>query len=240
MKKMRENKPGLFLLFFTFVIITTSVSVYADTQYVSDNLIITMRTGTGDEYKIIRTLKTGTPVEVIEETDQYYKVETEDGEEGWVLKRYITAETPKTIIISRLKDDIIKLKDSIEKVNRERGAIKKELQSADSSHKDVVRELEESLKKKNDQTSNITKELQEMTNKYNKLAEDSDNVVVIVGERDMLNEENARLSADRNNLLRENERLSRRNNIFWFLAGGGVFFTGWIIGKISRKKKGYY
>ncbi len=194
----------------------------------------------GDEYKIIRTLKTGTPVEVIEESDQYYKVETADGEEGWVLKRYITTETPKTTIISKLKGEIITMKKGIEKINRERDAIKKDLKSVNSTHKEVVRELEESLKKKNDQTYNLNKQLQEMTNKYNKLVEDSGNLVRIVGERNMLNEENARLSTDRNDLLKENERLSNRNNIFWFLTGGGVFFMGWIVGKISRKKRGYY
>lgn len=240
MKKIRHNKPGLFLLFFSFIIITTSVSVYAETQYVSDKLIITMRTGMGDEYKIIKTLKTGTPVVVIEETDLYYKVETEDGGEGWVLKRYITTETPKKIIISRLKDEIIGMKKGIEKVNRERDTVKKDLKSVDSIHKEVVRELEQSLKKKNDQTNNITNRFQEMTNKYNKLVEDSGDVVSIVGERDMLNEENAKLSTDRSDLLKENERLSNRNNIFWFLIGGGVFFIGWIVGKISRKKRGYY
>jgi SH3 domain protein len=217
-----------------------SVSVYADTQYVSDKLIITMRRGMGDEYKIIKTLKTGTPVEVLEETDQYYKVKTEDDEEGWALKRYITTEIPKTIIISGLKEEIKKLKNSIEKINGERGAVKKDFESAKNVHKGIVKKLEASLKEKKDKIISANKELQEIINKYNKLVEDSGDVVRIVGERDMLNEENARLGAERNDLFQENERLLYRNSIYWFLAGGGVFFIGWIVGKVSRKKKGYY
>ncbi len=242
MKKIRRNKSGLFFLLIVInsIILSISASVYADTQYVSDKLIITMRTGMGGEYKIIRTLKTGTPVEVIEESDQYYKVETADGEEGWVLKRYITTETPKTTIISRLKGEIIKMKKGIEEVKRERDALKKDLTTAKSIREKDMGELEGRMKKKNEQAYNITKQLQEMTNKYNKLVEDSGDVVGIVGERDMLNEKNAKLNADRNDLLKENKRLSNRNNIFWFLVGGGVFFIGWIIGKISRKKRGYY
>lgn len=240
MNKIRSNKPLLFLLFFSFIFIVLSVSVYADTQYVSDKLIITMRRGMGDEYKIIKTLKTGTPVEVLEETGLYYKVKTEDGEEGWSLKRYITTEIPKTIIISGLKEDIEKLKNSIEKINGERSAVKKDFESAKNVHKGIVEKLEASLKEKKDKIISANKKLREIINRYNNLVEDSGDVVRIVGERDMLNEENARLGADRNDLLQENERLLYRNSIYWFLAGGGVFFIGWIVGKVSRKKKGYY
>ena len=35
----------------------------------------------------------------------------------------------------------------------------------------------------------------------------------------------------------KNEKLIAARMVKWFLAGGGVFFFGWIIGKISRKKR---
>lgn len=236
--KIKYSIPGLVLGF--ILIITTSVSVYADTQYVSDKLIITMREGAGGEYKIIKSLKTGTPVEVLEETGAYYKVQTKDGKEGWVLKQYMTADIPKTLIISGLRKEIEKLKDGIEKLNRERDALKKDIKSEKSLSTSAVKKLEKRMNAKNDQIYSLTRQLKVMANKYNKLVVDSGDVAKIVSERDMLNEENTRLSTEKNELLQEKKRLFKTNVIYWFLAGGGVFFFGWIIGQFSRTRRRRY
>ena len=86
------------LIFFLLLLLPLTLPagiVCAETQYVSDQLIITLREGKGNEYKIIKTLKAGTPLEIIEENERYLKVRTESGSEGWVLKQYVTEETPK-------------------------------------------------------------------------------------------------------------------------------------------------
>ncbi|MFQ5900098.1 MAG: TIGR04211 family SH3 domain-containing protein [Thermodesulfobacteriota bacterium] len=233
----RNNKPILFLLILGFILINTAVFVYADTQYISDKLIVTMRQGMGNEYKIVKMLKTGTTVEVIEETDKYYKVQTEDGQEGWVLKQYITTDIPKPIIISGFKKEIEKLKNALETLNKKRDALKKELTSSKSIHKGKIKKLEKSINKKNDEINSLTKQLQKMTYKYNKLVENSGNVTKIISECNMLNEENSKLRTENSSLLQENKRLSKRETILWFLAGGGVFLFGWIAGKLSRKRK---
>jgi len=41
-------------------------------------------------------------------------------------------------------------------------------------------------------------------------------------------------------LRQENERLSRTGMIRWFLAGAVVLLVGWMVGRVSRKKKKYY
>jgi SH3 domain protein len=38
-------------------------------------------------------------------------------------------------------------------------------------------------------------------------------------------------------LQKENDRLGKTETLKWFLAGGGVFFLGWLIGMISRKSR---
>jgi len=240
LNRKRDHKPILSLLVLGFILITTSVSVYADTQYVSDKLIIVLRTGAGSEFKIIKSLKTGTPVEVLEETGEYYKVQTKDDKEGWVLKQYITTNIPKTIIIAGLKKEIEELKDGIENLNRERDALKKDFKSEKSLRTSTVKELEKSLNEKNDRIYSITTQLKEKTSKYNKLVKDSGDVARIVSERDMLNEKNTQLSTEKNELLQENKRIFKRKAIYWFLAGGGVFFFGWIVGQFSRTKRRRY
>jgi len=233
----RNNKPILSLLALCLILVTTAVSVYADTRYVSDELIITMRAGAGVDYRIIRSLKAETPLEVLEETGEYYRVQTKDGKEGWVLKQYITADIPKTIIIAGLRKEIEKLKGDMEKLDREREAIKKDFASEKGLRTSAVKELEKSLNEKDGQISRLTRELKELTDKHNKLVEDSGDVVKTISERDTLKEENTRLGAEKNELLQRNKRLFRRSAIYWFLAGGGVLFIGWIAGQFSRRKR---
>jgi SH3 domain protein len=240
MKIKRNNKPFLFPILFCFIFVLLSVSGYADTQYVSDELIITLRQGMGNEYKIIKTLKTGTAVEVLEEVDTHYRVQTEDGQQGWVLKQYITTDIPKTMVISGLKEEVEKLRNNTERLRRERDALKEKIASVQSIHGGEVRKLEKNVNERNDTIDKLTRELKELTHNYNKLVEDSGDVVNIISERDILSEENVKLNATKNELLQENERLSERNAIFWFLAGGSVFLFGWIAGKFSRRRKSYY
>jgi SH3 domain protein len=161
-------------------ILTFSVGIVdAKTEYVSDELVITMRAGKGNEYKIIKMLTAGTPLEIIQEDQQYLGVRTQDGQEGWVLKQFITSETPKAKVIAGLKQEIDRLKTESKGVNE------------------------------------------------------------LMNERDNLKTLNGRLSTETEYFRKENSRLKRLEILWWFLAGAGVFFVGWITGRVSRKKKYY-
>ena len=63
----------------------------AETQYVSDRLEITMRSGKSTSHGITRMLRIGTPVEVLEVDAKtgYTKVRVAGGKEGWVLSRFL-------------------------------------------------------------------------------------------------------------------------------------------------------
>ena len=66
----------LILLFVLFIMLSVSVRVtHADRRYVSDMLIITLRAGKGREYRVIKTLKTDTPVEVLEENEEFFWID---------------------------------------------------------------------------------------------------------------------------------------------------------------------
>jgi SH3 domain protein len=76
-----------------------------------------------------------------------------------------------------------------------------------------------------------------MAEKYNTLLEQAGNVVEIAAERDQLQQINKKMETDVTALREKNDKLAESRMIKWFLAGGGVFLFGWIIGKISRKKR---
>ncbi len=211
----------------------------SETQYVSDQLIITMREGQGNEFKIIKTIKTGTPLEILEQGEQHFKVRTQDGLEGWVLKQYITAETPKTEIIARLEKKRDRLQSQLEQYRRNKGSFQDEMKTVKSDYNTRINEINQSLSEKSREAEQTAQELKQVSDKYNALITQSKNVVTLVDERDRLKLQNNSLNTENERFQKENTRLKRMEMIWWFLAGGGVFFIGWITGKVSRKKRRY-
>jgi SH3 domain protein len=198
-----------------------------------------MREGKGNEYKIIKTLKAGTPLEIIEESEQYLKVRTESGSEGWVLKQYVTEETPKPEIIAGLKKEIARLNTKIEEYKKDKESLLDELKTAKSDHNNKIRDLQQNVSASRGEAEQIYKDFKETTEKYNALLKDAKEVVLLVKERDNIKASNRELQTKTEQLQKENNGLKQSQRIWWFFAGGGVFFVGWIVGKISRQKKFY-
>jgi len=237
---IRICKSKLILLFVLFIPLSVSVGpAHADRRYVSDMLIITLREGQGREYKARRTLKTGTPIEVLEEGGRYLRVRTEEGEEGWVAKQYITSKLPKALIIAGLKQETNRLGERVEELEKRQVLLLDQLKDAERSHVAKVKELEKNANKYREEVSRMTTELRQITEKYNILLDQSKNVVQLISEHDRLQAENAKLDTEMDHLKQENARLRSIGMLRWFLAGAGVFFIGLIAGKVSRKKKYY-
>lgn len=83
---MRNSLNQTILTLLMAVIATQAV---AKTQYVSDEFEIMLRTGQSVQHEIIRQLKSGTQVTVLETNPQYSRIQTQAGTEGWVLTRYL-------------------------------------------------------------------------------------------------------------------------------------------------------
>ncbi len=198
----------------------------AETRYVSDNLIVTVRGGKGNEFKILETIPTATPVKIIEDGKAYIKIITPKGTKGYVQRHYISKSIPKKTQIKQLNSKIASLNKQIETQR------KKSLNSQEKIDSDT--------KQINDyigQQKQLQAELKTITQKYDELLLKSENVLNINGENQQLIEENNVINSEILILREENHTFHRSNMIRWFLAGGGVFFGGWLIGKISRKKR---
>jgi SH3 domain protein len=213
--------------------------VCAETQYVSDQLIITLREGQGNEYKIIKMLKTGAPLEIIEESELYLKVRTESGKEGWVLRQYVTEETPKPEIISGLEKEIDRLYTKIEQYKKDKESLQDKLNTARSDHNKKIRDLRQNVSASKGKAEQTSRDLKKITEKYNAFLRNSEDVVLLVKERDNIKASNSELQTKTEQLQKENDELKQSQMIWWFVAGGGVFFVGWIVGKISRQKRFY-
>ncbi|WP_321369955.1 TIGR04211 family SH3 domain-containing protein [uncultured Desulfuromusa sp.] len=206
------------------VIITSSA--YAETGYISDQLIVTVRSGKGNEYKVLETLPTATPVEILEEDKTHVKVITPKGTEGYIQRHYVSKAVPKNIQITQLKNEI--------------ETLQQKMQSGQQSLQTSVNDINTYKQQITDLSQQLTqsrKEQERVSLEYKTLLSKSDNVLNLSTENDRLIEENRLLNSELLLLREENQNFHRSNMIQWFLAGGGVLLLGWIMGKFSRKKQ---
>ncbi|MBW2506300.1 MAG: TIGR04211 family SH3 domain-containing protein [Deltaproteobacteria bacterium] len=225
------------LILAAFAVCVSVLPATADTRYVGDELVITLRAGKSSQHKIIKTLKTGTALEVLEEDETYLKVRIQDGSEGYVLRQYVSSDPPKTQRIAEL-----------EKLNSN---LQKKYKTLETTNSDLEMQLKAYREKSGQEISNLRvksteleKNLEQaltgermMAEKYDALLAQAENVVEIAAERDRLLQQNEKLQAEAATLAEKNEKLADARMIKWFLAGGGVLFLGWLIGRISRKKR---
>jgi SH3 domain protein len=142
---IRIKQLKLILLFALFILVwVLAGSAHAERRYVSDSLIVTLRGAPGKDSKAVRKLRTDTPVEVLEESGRYLRVRTEEGEEGWVGKQYISSEVPKPIIIEGLRKEIDRLKAQIKEFEEGENPVLDKLKAVEQRHLAKVKELEES------------------------------------------------------------------------------------------------
>ena len=90
----------------------------AETRYISDQLVVSLREQPQNNAETIVYLKTDAPVEVLEAGEEYLKVKTENGEIGYIQKHYLTKDTPKASIISRLTRDNKALQQRVEELEK--------------------------------------------------------------------------------------------------------------------------
>lgn len=203
-----------------------ATSASADTRYVTDQLIITLRQGMGSQYKILATLPTGTPLQVLGEQGKFLEVQTADGTRGYVLKQYVSKETPKPVIIARQEKELKQLRQQVAQLQKGQSAAAAKANTLQSQSGNLQATLDKAQL-----------QLKTVTAQYNDLRQKAHNVVQLAAERDRLSAKNKELSVQVASLDKENQQMLHSGMIRWFLAGAGVFFGGWILGKISRKKK---
>lgn len=194
---------------------------FADTRYVSDNLEITMRSGKSTSHGIIRMLRSGTAVDVLE-TDKnsgYSHIRTKSGKEGWVLTRFLMngqaardrlASAEKKLAELELENR--KMKTTVQGLQDEKKSIEQARTSLAGEHRNVSQELAE-IKRTASSALAIDSENKELKSR------------VVLLERKL------------QTMQQENEVLKDRTARDWFMVGSGVVLLGIIVGLIIPRIK---
>ena len=210
---LRIKYIGLFLL----CVILTAFSASAETNYASDEMHITFRSGPASDRKIIKLLVSGQGLEVLQKEGEWAQVRLPDGKEGWVLHRYLTVEEPCDMVLARLRSQHATLAARADVLGEENNELK-------SSNKTLTSDLQTTqtdLAKTQKALNNLKKE----STTYLELK------AVHQKSTTRLAEQSERVDALENQLARV------KNNYKMFLTGAAILVLGLIIGVLSRPKK---
>lgn len=99
-------RQGLTALLTTVLIATAPQSVAQETQYISDMVLVPVRSGAGTDYRIVnRGLPSGTALLVYDLSDdgEWTEIETRGGTRGWIPTQYLQKEPPAGLLINDLR-----------------------------------------------------------------------------------------------------------------------------------------
>lgn len=203
---------------FTLLLFLCSVTVWqvsnAATRYVTDEFEVTMRSGTSTSNNIIKMLKSGQNVKVLEEdlASNYSLVETEDGKTGYVLSRFLLEGRSARDQLEKLKVKSTNQLDRIATLNAEL----KDLDNALNSERTENSQLKETLRISEDELDYV----KEVTQNTRSILDDNNRLKSI--EQDLRTEKRL--------LSEENAKLKDSTKIDWFIRGAAVSLIAFLLG----------
>ena len=208
------------------VAITVSGNTLAATQkYITDEFEVTMRSGTSTANDILRLLKSGEAVSVLEEDldTQYSFVELDDGKKGYILNRYLVSNRS-----SKYRLEQLEIKAA-------------EQQEANAILQFEIKNLQTDLEKEQSDGSSAKAALLATENELTRVKNASQNTLSIVDENDELKSIVDNLVKNNAILNKKNSTLKDSSNMDWFIRGAGVslaaFVLGILITRIRWRKK---
>jgi len=197
------------------LIIALTATAYAERMYVGNIIKVTLRTGPGTDHKVLRMLESGQEVDVLEPRKDWSRVLSIDGEEGWILSRFISPKMPSDLLLKDVTQKYEKLFAHAADLEEENTRFRKE-------NMQLATEL-----------TDIKGALSQTSDEYSTLKKESADFLSLKAKYEKANLE---LSLQTNKARELNETLLQRN-INIGLLGAGILFFGFIIGFSTKKQR---
>lgn len=202
------------LVFMGVAGITSHAYAQAAVRYITDVLYVPIRSGQGNQYRIINSsLKSGAKLFLLEEGEsgEWSKVRTESGLEGWIPNQYLLENEPSRLKLNRAQAEIA----TISKQN-------KTLQRENQVLKSTNTELGDKASKASQSQSKMSEELQSIKTLSANAIELEKRYTDMLERHQLLQTENDVLTA-------ENEKLRNDNRVNFMLYGVGILLIGVIL-----------
>ena len=116
----------------------------AEPAWVSGEVRLNLRSGAGNQFRILGVLKTGDSLQVLERSEKWTKVRTAEGEEGWIPGGYLNPQPPPAIRLEELEVEVATLRNVLESAESEASGLRQrseDLASNDSDQKAEIARL---------------------------------------------------------------------------------------------------
>jgi SH3 domain protein len=208
----------------TCCLLLLAFTTEAQTRYVSDELVITLRTGPSNQNAITRNLTSGARVEVLEENDDgdYARVRLGDGVEGWVLTQYLQDEQTAALRLATATRELNNVTQRAAELDDQATQLEIDL----ATTREALSESQTYAEGLEMQLTNIrsaSASAIETREQNERLATRVSNLTAEAGLADM-----------------EIRELRSRNRQSWFIVGASVLFGGIVIGLVApslRRKR---
>lgn len=198
-----------------------SVSVHAETVYISDKLTVPMRSGPSNGHRIThRGLPAGTKMEILQRDPggEFVEILTSRGTQGWVPVQYLTDQP---IARDRLRAAQSELQRLRSQLDAQKSALSTARAQSSASSKD---------------NSRLAQELADTAAELEKIQQISKNAIAEHAENQRLNELNARLRDELEDLTDERDALRSNVQQRWLMIGGGLVLIGLLLGILLKSR----
>jgi SH3 domain protein len=89
---------------------------HAEVGWVEDEVRLNLRTGPGNQYRIVDSIETGDSVEILERGDGWIQVKA-DGKQGWVPDGYLISDPPARVKLARIEAEAEQLRARAQQLN---------------------------------------------------------------------------------------------------------------------------
>jgi SH3 domain protein len=207
------------------LVLTVLAPVHAVERYVTDVFEVTMRSGPSTSNSIIRMLRSGDSVTLLEEDleTKYSYVETADGKQGYVITRFLEDSPVARQVLAELQQQHQQQRQELD------------AQAAQ------IDELKQSLQREQDDNAALKVALRASEQELSEVREAAQNTLNILEQNKRLQTVVDQLREEKSVLSSTNAELSDSTRIDWFVRGAAVSLIAFIIGilvtRIRWRKK---
>ncbi len=193
----------------------TNTTAEAETNYVSDNLTVPLRSGPSNAHRILhRGLPSGTRLEVIgrDEESGFTQVRTDRDTEGWVPTQYLVTQP-----IAR--DQLISARARI-----------RELENAVAQQHGELADLIEGKGATDEANASLNRQVQNAQQELDEIKRISKGAIDEHATNQRLTDLNARLREELDDLTEAHRRTEDNLQQRWLMIGAGLVLLGLLIG----------
>ncbi len=146
------------------LVLMTSTQVWAEKRYVTDRILLAVHSEADETSTVVKTIPSGTELEVLSTAEGFIEVRLDDGTEGWVNSAFVTSDTPSTRKYDVLAHQYEKTTQEIDKLKAEFAKKERELEVRRdqlSNANTTIRELKKRVSGKISTDPEMEKKLKE-------------------------------------------------------------------------------